>query len=34
MVALKADRLADQRVTILVIETAVWMVQMLVAALV
>jgi len=34
MVALKADRLADQRVTILVNEMTVWMVEMSVAALV
>jgi len=34
MVALKAGRLADQRVTILVIETTVWIVELSAAALV
>jgi len=34
MVALKANRLADQRIAMLVIEIDVWMVEMLVAALV
>jgi hypothetical protein len=34
MVALKADCLADQRVAMMVIEMAVWLVEMLVAALV
>jgi len=34
MVVLKAYRLADQRIAMLVIEMAAWMVEMLVAALV
>jgi hypothetical protein len=34
MVALKADHLADQRVAMMAIEMAVWMVEMLVAAMV